>query len=263
MSRTCFRRWVLGTAVSLAGFGLALANCAQWRVVKPSNTGIPGEQLRFVRWAPDGALWVAARWPFWGEGGVGVYDFSADAWTTFANWETPIPSDFVNDVAFAADGSAWIASNGGLVHKSGVNWTVYTAANSPLENDEVGDVSIAPDGHLWVNNSGPAGGFVFEYDGVNWTKFAITIDLPWSGPWGELSDVLAGRDGRIWVTHAVLDGVAEYDGTSWTLHGDGVVRFGNVEEDQTGNLWMLAGVGGGPLRSTTTAPSTSETGRGR
>lgn len=39
----------------------------EWKLVRPSNTGIPGEEIMQLEWAPNGKLWVAARWPFWGQ----------------------------------------------------------------------------------------------------------------------------------------------------------------------------------------------------
>ena len=49
---------------------IALSATAQEiEVVDPNTSGIPGEFVRHVQWAPDGKLWVGARSPFWGEGG--------------------------------------------------------------------------------------------------------------------------------------------------------------------------------------------------
>src|SRR5688500_1671397 len=48
----------------------------QWNIVKPSTTGIPGEEVRVMRMDPAGNLWVAGRWRFWGESGIAM--LSAD-----------------------------------------------------------------------------------------------------------------------------------------------------------------------------------------
>ncbi len=119
-----------------------------WDLVRPSNTGIPGEEVRTVKYGPDGRIWVGARWPFWGEGGIGIFDPASDIWTTYSNAETgqgpgPIPSEFVNDIEFAADGTVWIATGGGAVHFDGANWAVYNSANTPMAFDNVWNISIA------------------------------------------------------------------------------------------------------------------------
>src|SRR4030095_15630033 len=51
---------------------LAPATAAQtMKLVNPATSGIPGDDVRLVSFAPDGMLWVGARWIFWGYGGFG------------------------------------------------------------------------------------------------------------------------------------------------------------------------------------------------
>jgi len=218
-----------------------------WKLVKPSTTGIPGESVRMVRFAPDGLIWAGARWPFWAEGGFGLYDRTTDLWTTLSNADGTFPSAFPNDIAWAADGSAWIATGNGLVHlKDGVQ-RLYTTANAPLLHDVIASVDLDGDGHVWINNSatGTSNAAIFEFDGVSWRQFSVGAELPWALPWRRLSDVLVDHIGHVWVANEVLNGIAEYDGVSWRLHGASVGRFGEIAEDTNGNLWLRAGVGGG------------------
>ena len=42
----------------------------------------------------------------------------------------------------------------------------------------------------------------------------------------------------------MLNGVAEYDGQTWTLHGESDDRFGAIMEDAGGNIWLKSGIGG-------------------
>lgn len=231
---------------ALACWGAAFSQTGpSWRILKPSNTGVPGELVDLVRFAPDGRLWVGAHWVFWGEGGIGILD-RTDLWTDYANWETPLPSALVLDLAFAHGGVVWIATDEGLVKKDGDAWTVYTTANAPLLHNSIMSVDVDAAGHVWVNNSSPATtvGAIFEFDGSTWHKFQVGQQLPWTLPWGSLSDVKVDHNGHVWVANQVLNGVAEYNGMSWTLHGAAVDRFDRIEEDGAGNLWLRAGVGG-------------------
>ena len=218
-----------------------------WKLVKPSTTGIPGESVRMVRFAPNGLVWAGARWPFWTEGGFGIYDRTTDLWTTLSNADGTFPSAFPNDIAWAADDSAWIATGNGLVHlKDGVQ-KVYTTANAPLLHNVIASVDLDLDGHVWINNSstGTSNAAIFEFDGVSWRQFTVGAELPWALPWRRLSDVLVDHRGHVWVANEVLNGLAEYDGVRWRLHGETVGRFGEIAEDTAGNLWLRAGVGGG------------------
>jgi ligand-binding sensor domain-containing protein len=238
---------LLTCVVGSAATNSAHAGQPEWRVVKPSNTGIPGEEVRFVRFAPDGRPWVAARWPFWQEGGVGILDRETGRWTTHANWETALPSEYVNDIEFGSGGVIWIATGNGLLKIDGDDWTVYNTSNAPLVHNVITSIDQDADGHVWINNSGvqTTDAAIFEFDGANWTKFSVGAELPWPLPWKQLADVIVGSDGHVWVSNKTLNGVAEYDGVSWQLHGSSVGRFGELMEDLDGNIWIRAGVGGG------------------
>ncbi len=233
---------VFGAVVSFS------ATAQQWSVAKPSNSGVPGEEIRGVHWSPDGDLWVIARWPFWGEAGIAVYDAPNDTFSVWSNWETALPSPYINEVEWTPDGIAWIATNGGLVRFDGTTFTVFDSSNSPLAFDKVPNISVAPNGHVWVNNSdfNLGGDAIYDFDGVSsWTRHAVPDELPWAAPWTDLSNVFVTSDGRVWVANNTLNGVSVWDGVEWSLKGDGVTRFAGMAEDQFGKLWLMAnGVGG-------------------
>lgn len=218
----------------------------EWRILKPSNTGIPGVLVDIVRFAPDGRLWVAAHEDWRSDGGIGVLDFGTGVWTTYSNWDSPLPSNFVNDLAFGPNGVVWIATDNGLVKKDGDSWTVYTTANAPLLHNSIMRIDLDAHGHVWLNNSNvqTTNGAIFEFDGTTWRKFVVGQQLPWSPPWKSLNDVIVDHNGHVWVTNQVLNGVAEYNGTTWTLRGADVDRFDTIKEDTAGNIWLMAGVGG-------------------
>lgn len=169
-----YRRTVLSclfyALVTLSGPVLAQG---QWDMVRPSNTGIPGEEIRFVRFEKNGLLWVGARWPFWYEGGIGIFDRETNVWQVTANWESPIPSEYVNDLEFAPGGVVWIATDQGLVRKLGESWTIYTTANSPLLHNAIRNIALDGDGHVWINNTNVQNqtAALFEFDGTNWRSF--------------------------------------------------------------------------------------------
>ena len=213
----------------------------QWSLVNPSNTGIPGELIHLVRWAPSGDLWVAARWPFWQQGGIGAFDLETEIWSGWSNFETPIPSEYINDIDFDASGVAWISTDAGLVRFDGKKWRVYDPTNTPMQLWEVGNVSIAPNGVLWINNSSfsASGDAIWEFDGAHsWTSYTVGNELPWYEPWTDLSAVFVASNGHVWVANDTLGGVAEYDGATWTLRGESLGRLSGMVEDQFNNIWI-------------------------
>jgi len=214
-----------------------------WSQSRPSNTGIPGEEVRFLKYDASGDLWVGARWPFWSEGGLGIYDRETDIWRTFSNVDDPIPSPYVNDLEFTKDGTIWIATGNGLVKKSGMRWMIYDTSNSPLLHNGIRNIELDSQGHVWINNSDVQAGdaALFEFDGSEWHRFSVPTELPWEDPWRELSGLLVDSNDHVWVTNSVLNGVAEFDGVSWTLHGEEYGNFKSIKEDLEGNYWLIAG----------------------
>lgn len=223
----------------------------EWDLTRPSNTGIPGEEFMEMIWAPDGQLWVSARWPFWGEAGIGVLDTQTEIWTGWNNWQHPIPSQFINDIEFDSNGVAWIATDEGLVKFDGENWETFDTSNSPLEVQKVEDISIGPDGMIWINNSSFTSfdNAIWAFDGLSeWEDFRMGDELPWGPSFNELEYVYAASDGSVYVSASSWDGFAKYDGIDWTLYGGNLDRMDQMIEDDEGNIWMVSGPSSGFYR---------------
>ncbi len=221
----------------------SMAQPPEWSLLRPSNSGIPGEEIRCLQFNPDGKFWVGARWPFWQEGGFGVYDLGKDVWTDLSNFETPIPSEYVNDIAFASDGAVWMATNNGLVRKQGDSWTVYTVANAPFLHNVIREVELDSRGHVWVNNTNVQNqsAALFEFDGTSWRRFAVPDDIPWENPWRQLQGLLVDRQDHVWIGNMTLPGVAEYNGQTWTLRGQNIDLLVPNAADFSNGIWMITG----------------------
>jgi sugar lactone lactonase YvrE len=249
----CRTRLWAGALVLAAGVAAprAQAQSGEWRQFRPSNTGVPGVQLHDGRFAPDGRLWVAGRWPFWGEGGYGIYDLQSDTWETLSNVDTPQPSQWARQVVFAPAGAGgdvvWMATDDGLARREGETWTIYSSANSPLLHNKIRNIARAPDGKLWVNNSGvnTNNAALFSFDGTNWVRYRVGEQIPFATPWYQLGVVLVTPDGDVWVSNETLNGVAHFNGSTWVLRGENIGRFGSGLVDHSGDLWFVAGTGGG------------------
>jgi hypothetical protein len=61
------------TLALLISCGLTVfAQTPQFNIIKPSTTGVPGEEVRVMKFDPAGNLWIAGRFYFWGEGGLAM-----------------------------------------------------------------------------------------------------------------------------------------------------------------------------------------------
>lgn len=243
-NRTLIPGFLTGFVVLTVG-----SQTVSWELIRPSNTGIPGEEIRSVAIAPDGRVWVAARWPFWREGGVGILDPEADTWQVYSNAQTgsgpgPIPSEFINDIEFAQSGDVWIATSRGAMRFDGSEWTRFDSTNTPMAFDTIADIAVAPNGHVWLNNSdfNRGGDAIWEFDGTNWTAYRVGQEIPFEEPWEDLNYVFAASNGDIWVTNATLTGAARLHNGQWTLHGENIGSFDEVVEDTQGNIYFVPGL---------------------
>ena len=256
---------VSAVVFSLTAFGAAAAAAAggkAWTQVRPSTTGIPGEEVRLMAFDPQGNLWVGARWPFWGEAGLAMLSadqlpytplpgggFDTGVWRVWSSVDNPIPSPYLADIEFAPGGVIWLASDGGLTRfdpaaptRQGL-WRTYNAANSPLILDAVRSIDMDSQGNLWLTNASvqSSNGAVFRFnpESGQWTQYSVGNGLPpgWFLPWKNVNAIMVGADDHVWVTHSVLGGMAEFDGTAWVLHGT-PGALGGMLEDPQGNVWV-------------------------
>ena len=137
------------TTVALAiSCGITVfAQTPEFNIVKPSTTGVPGEEVRVMKVDAAGNLWIAGRFYFWGEVGLAMLSadqlgyqplpgggFDTGAWKVWSSLHHPIPSVFINDMEFGPGGVIWIASDGGLTRFDPAApqpemWFTYTPAN--------------------------------------------------------------------------------------------------------------------------------------
>ncbi len=218
----------------------------EYRILMPSNTGIPGHNnMMFVTFGPDGRLWTHGRDFFWQQGGVAVLDFATIKWKTYSSAETPL-DQWCNDMAFAADGSAWIACDDVVVHlhADGETMIGYTPANTGvLKTGPHADISVAPNGHVWVANNGSVdlGGGLFEFDGAQWTKHEEPWMVAWTGSgFAPPLNVIARSNGDVLATFLTAPHcMGRYRNGRWTQIATGPIIIA-MAETADGTLYGTA-----------------------
>jgi len=108
---------------------------------------------------------------------------------------------------------------------------------------------INPDGTLWMNGGRPDSGRLARFDDSGWTVFTEADGVePWGGQgWIETDLLTVAPDGSVWMNGNGPDdcnGVAHYDGTTWTSY-----LCGSYVDDLAiapdGSVWLRAHVASG------------------
>tara|TARA_E500000318_G_scaffold86482_5_gene82998 strand:- start:29944 stop:32109 length:2166 start_codon:yes stop_codon:yes gene_type:complete len=178
-----------------------------WELLRPSNTGIPGDYTQVIYIDDDDSPWIAGYIPFWEEGGMAHLEGN-DFWRVLNNVDCPqigqeIGSPRFSDLVRTDDGVMWIGTGRGLLRfdPSQDEWCVtkYTTANSGIAGNSVNALSIAPDGTIWMGcdtwGGGPDGG-LSQYNPVTdtWNSWDTSNGLPWWAGWDDVDYVAVQED---------------------------------------------------------------------
>lgn len=225
-----------------------------WRFIRPSNTGIPGDICQTIFVDPQDRAWIAGYITFFEEGGV-AHTNAAGGWTAISNVDYPeILSPRFNDMTRDAAGTLWIGSDAGLLRMDLAagpdSLQRFDRSNSPLPGNQVRDVAVAPDGTIWLATStvgGGAGGLAqFDPIGNTWNTWNFITDRvavvpdPGGGPYTVWIDGFA-RIGTY------IDGVFNWFDQPGTppFTPYPVSLFSTDPVDESGNIWIaLAGADG-------------------
>lgn len=227
-------------------------------IVKPSSTGVPGEEVRVMTFDPAGNLWVAARWPFWGESGLAMLSadqldhtplpgggYDTGGWRVWSSIHHPIPSPYIHAMVFGSDGTGWVATDGGLVRfrpnaAPAEQWLIYTPANSPLLRPEIRSIAIDGQGSVWITNASVLGGAQGLFK-LNPTTGEWTHVNPGLKAWS----VAVGNNDHVFVSMTGTHGMMEFDGTKWSYypHNYEFQELSNMVQDAEGRVWALSSGG--------------------
>ncbi len=155
------------------------------------------------------------------------------------------------------DGDIWLAGVGdepfsysveAFLRYDGSGWHVVEVPDG-LSTADMGSDSFdfGPDGTLWAAVASPDADLHNRNDGLarldesGWTVFSAADGVrPWGREFWFATDYLrVAPDDAVWVNTAECDGIASFDGTTWTpyLRGHCVDDFDITPDDA---VWVLA-----------------------
>jgi ligand-binding sensor domain-containing protein len=225
----------------------------EWKLVKPTNTGIQGNAVYSIVFEGEN-MWVSGDDQIWDEGGASVYNGSY--WKNYSSVDGNMPSHEVHKIFIASNGDKWFSTDNGLMRLRGEQKTMFNTSNSPFPSNYFTDIEEDANGNIWVgigewylNILGGIG----KYDGSSWTIYEnIYPDLLQNTP----EHLFFDDQGILWVGW-VTGGLMKFDGTNWTyiIENFNTYRGGDCSgmvQDSSGSMWFTTSSNGfGRLTGTT------------
>jgi ligand-binding sensor domain-containing protein len=230
------RRFALFLFV-LAATGIA--QNPQWKIYKPTNTGVQGDYSFGVAVDNSGRLWANGHDPVWDEGGAVMYD--GRVWHNWSTVDSAVPDEELTSFNVDSSGNVWCASIAGLSKFDGQRWTTYNRSNEPsFPCDAVTDIDVDSAGSVWfaLSSVDSNAGGVGRFDGDSFKFWNSYTGLPWPGHSEYVLSIGCGPGGVVYAGAAGV-GVARYENGIWTYLSDSVT--GDVDDivvDLSGVAWF-------------------------
>jgi len=214
---------------------------------------------------PDGTVWVTRMnegkyCPLITEGGECAGGFLVrleedGSLTSIEGWADVHDGDaYPYPLAVSPDGDVWLIGVGrpgdpeaeALLRFDGTEWEAFPLPEGFLNHPPDSALDFGPDGMLWVH----AGGFasvepdLARFDDPGWTLFTVPGGTRTTVPGRDF--LVVGDDGGFWLpgksSGGGCDGVAHYDGTTWTDHlaGRCIVDLAIAPD---GSVWLYGEAG--------------------
>ncbi len=176
------------------------------------------------------------------DGNSQIWRFDGASWQNLGVWRQ---GAYTEDLGIDATGNVWACGIGGAAKRDALTgvWQRYRVTNTSQYDFFNNGLSIdAATGKVYAcaNAGGGIGGMEI-FDGVRWTgvndaQYGLGISWPFPT---DSSDCVAWRPSlQAFAVNPMYNGIAQYDGASWTTLQAGTTSAGMVE-DSLGRLWRI------------------------
>ncbi|HHN78644.1 MAG TPA: hypothetical protein ENK11_08245 [Phycisphaerales bacterium] len=247
--------------LSAATTAATAADDFSWELIRPSNTGIPGDLCYSLFVDDDDTPWISGFNTFWAEGGTSHFD--GTRWHVLSNVGCPqIVNPAFNEIAKTPDGMMWIATQFGFLrfNPSIEPWCVtrLDAFNTPMPDSWIDGIDVAPDGTIWLairgTNSSSRGGLGHydPSDGI-WEIWNTSNGVPWWSGWDWVQRVAVQPDAdggyTVWFSSDPM-GLVSFKNGVFTQHSGPDISsptlidiLGKHPVDSAGNMLMATDQG--------------------
>jgi hypothetical protein len=161
-------------------------------------------------------------------------------WTHIGNWGSGS-----HTYAFAEDstGAIWTGGIGGSAKYENGAWQRYRLTNTGMISFWINAIDFDPRGNVYMNgNAGPGVGGFNIFDGSRWVGVNDAnygLGPAWGLPSDDVAAMCVRANGRLALAPAGIQGLLEWDGSSYTYLIPQGFDILEVDEDTLGRLWAV------------------------
>jgi len=179
-----------------------------------------------------------------------VFSWSG-GWSYLGNWGS---RNHTYALVEDSTGALWAGGIGGSARLVDGAWQRYRLTNTGMIGFWTQAIDFAPDGRVFMNGNAASGVGGFDIlDGEVWTNvndFTYGLGLEWGLPSDDVQAMCFRASGRLAIAPAGIQGLVEWDGSSYTYLIPQGVDILEVDEDTLQRLWAVHYENGGISRIT-------------
>lgn len=166
--------------------GLVYYDHNNWISYTPSNSILPSERIQQIL-SKQNETWIGTT--------AGIIRVINNTWELINENNSPLTSDYVEDIAADLNGVVWIATDEGLASYDNGNWNLFVPENSQLPGRYITSIAVDQFNYKWI---GTLNNGVAVYDGNNFSNYSEGNDALANN---KIQDVSIRQNGEIWIAY--------------------------------------------------------------
>ncbi len=210
--------------------GLIYHNSENWVIYNTSNSILPSERIQKIISHED-EIWVGTI--------AGIVRIINDSWDLITKSNSPLSSDYIEDLAIDHNGVLWIATDDGLASFYTGSWNLFVPDNSEIPGRYITSIAVDDLNNKWI---GTLNNGIAMFDGNAFTIYsenngAIVND--------KIQDISIRQNGEVWAAHipiqSKIENVSYYSDEQWRVPNfdSQLKKVNRIFCDDLNFVWIL------------------------